>query len=195
MPSFAARRAIAAVALSALVALSSACRSEPPAEPVRAEDPHPVASAAPSPTAAPKATGEAAPQKASLGAPIAPGLGKNASLTDIAKAPESFAGTKIVTEGKVTAVCQHKGCWMELKDDKGEAHVKMAGHSFFVPRSASGKRARVLGRLAGVPEGASCGEGHEGHGGGGGCKAEAEKQLGRPLAKLELVADGVEILD
>ncbi|MBK8214704.1 MAG: DUF4920 domain-containing protein [Myxococcales bacterium] len=191
MPSFAARRAIAAVALSALVALSSACRSEPPAEPVHADPAPPVAVA----SAAPKAPAEPTSQKLSLGAPIAPGLGKNASLTDVAKAPESFAGTKIVTEGKVTAVCQHKGCWMELKDDKGEAHVKMAGHAFFVPRTASGKRARVLGRLAGVPEGASCGEGHEGHGGGGGCKAEAEKQLGRPLAKLELVADGVEILD
>lgn len=191
MPSFAARRAIAAVALSALVALSSACRSEPPAEPVHADPAPPVAVA----SAAPKAPAEPASQKLSLGAPIAPGLGKNASLTDVAKAPESFAGTKIVTEGRVTAVCQHKGCWMELKDDKGEAHVKMAGHAFFVPRTASGKRARVLGRLAGVPEGASCGEGHEGHGGGGGCKAEAEKQLGRPLAKLELVADGVEILD
>lgn len=191
MPSFAARRAIAAVALSALVALSSACRSEPPAEPVHADPAPPVAVA----SAAPKAPAEPASQKVLLGAPIAPGLGKNASLTDVAKAPESFAGTTIVTEGKVTAVCQHKGCWMELKDDKGEAHVKMAGHAFFVPRSASGKRARVLGRLAGVPEGASCGEGHEGHGGGGGCKAEAEKQLGRPLAKLELVADGVEILD
>lgn len=194
MPSFAARRAIAAVALSALsalAALASGCRSEPPAEPVRA-DPAPPVAVAP---AAPKAQAEPASQKLALGAPIAPGVAKNASLTDVAKAPESFAGTKIVTEGKVTAVCQHKGCWMELKDDKGEAHVKMAGHAFFVPRTASGKRARVLGRLAGVPEGASCGEGHESHGGGGGCKAEAEKQLGRPLAKLELVADGVEILD
>ena len=27
-----------------------------------------------------------------------------------------------------------------------------------------------------------------------GCREEAEEQLGRPLAKLELVADGVELL-
>ena len=27
-----------------------------------------------------------------------------------------------------------------------------------------------------------------------GCRAEAEAQLGRPLAKLELVADGVELM-
>ena len=47
----------------------------------------------------------------------------------------------------------------------------------------------------------SCeGEGHEAMAaseakeGKKGCREEAEQQLGRPLAKLELVADGVEIL-
>jgi hypothetical protein len=29
---------------------------------------------------------------------------------------------------------------------------------------------------------------------GSGCRAEAEQQLGRPLAKLELVAEGVELM-
>ena len=90
---------------------------------------------------------------------------------------------------------------MEIKDDAGEAHVKMAGHAFFVPRTASGKRAKVSGTLVRAgDEGAACEEakgqgGQGGHGGAGGCKAEAEQQLGRPLAKLELVADGVEIYD
>jgi len=130
-----------------------------------------------------------------LGAPIADGAGQKASLTEVAKAPSSFANKKLVMEGKVTAVCQHMGCWMELRDESGEAHVKMAGHAFFVPKSASGKKARVLGKLAGAPAGASCGDESPGHAGGAGCKAEAEKQLGRPLAKLELEAEGVEILD
>jgi hypothetical protein len=34
----------------------------------------------------------------------------------------------------------------------------------------------------------------EKHAKGKGCKAEAEAQLGRPLAKLELVAEGVELM-
>lgn len=92
----------------------------------------------------------------------------------------------------MSAVCEHRGCWMELKDQSGEAHVKMAGHAFFVPRNASGKRARVLGTLAGNAAETACGGEH---GGGAGCKAEAQKQLGRPLAKLELEAQGVEIFD
>ena len=68
----------------------------------------------------------------------------------------------------------------------------MAGHSFFVPKTASGKKARVLATLVQNENEGACAEGHEGKG--KGCKAEAEAQLGRPLAKLELVAQGVEIL-
>ena len=83
---------------------------------------------------------------------------------------------------------------MEIKDDKGEAHIKMAGHSFFVPRTASGKKARVQATLVKSENEGSCGDGAEKHEPGKGCKAEAEAKLGRPLAKLELVAQGVELL-
>lgn len=130
------------------------------------------------------------------------------ALRDVAKEPRAYVGKTFATAGTVTAVCQHRGCWMELEDDAGEAHVKMAGHAFFVPRTASGHRARVLARLVDAEAGGSCeGEGHDGQdtmaaAGGGtsapvakkGCRAEAEAQLGRPIAKLELVAEGVELM-
>jgi hypothetical protein len=109
------------------------------------------------------------------------------------------------------------GCWMEIKDDAGEAHIKMAGHAFFVPKTASGRKARVLATLVkNEEEGACADEGSDkmaaaggaavGHtapakgaaagsaGAKKGCRAEAEAQLGRPLAKLELVAEGVELM-
>lgn len=137
---------------------------------------------------------EPAPPPAALhlGAPIE-GAAKEAPLAAVAAAPARYGDAPVITSGTIEAVCQHKGCWMELRDEGGEAHVKMAGHSFFVPRSAKGKRARVMGRIRGAePEGASCGGAH---GGGGSCRGEAEAALGRPLAKLELVASGVEIYD
>jgi len=170
----------------------AACRSEAAPEPAKSEPKPLSASAAPAPSSAPKAT-----SKLTLGAPIGEGAGQKALLSEVAKAPASFLDKKLVMEGTVTAVCQHMGCWMEIKDSASEAHVKMAGHAFFVPKDASGKKARVLGKLAAAPAGASCGEdeGKGGHEKGAGCKAEAEKQLGRPLAKLELVAEGVEIVD
>jgi Rieske Fe-S protein len=182
------------VLLATLVA-TAACRTEDPKPEPKSEPAAPATASAKSATqeSAPKAeaSAEAKPTgKLVLGTPISGG--EKATLTAVAKAPASYEGKTIVTEGTVTAVCQHMGCWMELKDESGEAHVKMAGHSFFVPKTASGKKARVAGKLAQVPEGAACGGGHQG---GAGCKAEAEKQLGRPLAKLELEATGVELLD
>lgn len=150
----------------------------------------------------PKASAE--PASLRLGAPIEASAPKVA-LADVARAPSEYMGKTFATTGTVSAVCQHMGCWMELKDEAGAAHIKMAGHKFFVPKTSAGKKAKVLAKLEKAEsEGACEGEGHEGmsaQGGGGGgggekkgCRAEAESQLGRPLAKLELVAEGVEIL-
>jgi hypothetical protein len=149
------------------------------------------AAPAPEPTAA--ETADQAPSGVlRLGAPI-DAKTESVSLGDVAHEPESWVGKSFTTAGTVTAVCQHMGCWMELRDDAGEAHIKMAGHAFFVPKTASGRRARVQATLVKAePAGNAC-EG-EGHGKGEGCRAEAEKQLGRPLAKLSLVAEGVELM-
>jgi Rieske Fe-S protein len=160
---------------------------------------HPEPKAAPSPAPSPVAPTKAEEGALRLGTPIEASAEKVA-LTDVAKNPNAFVGKKFATTGTVTAVCQHMGCWMEIKDDSGEAHIKMAGHAFFVPKTASGRKARVLATLVKSEEQGACGdEGMHAAGAGGGaakkgCRAEAEAQLGRPLAKLELVADGVELM-
>jgi hypothetical protein len=35
------------------------------------------------------------------------------------------------------------GCWMEIRDESGQAHVRMHGHTFFVPKTSAGHMARV----------------------------------------------------
>jgi hypothetical protein len=175
----------------ALFLLLAACNTGP----TKVE---PVAEPAPEPTTAPTAKSEGVLR---LGAPIEASAQK-VSLADVAKAPDSFTGKTFATTGTVTAVCQHMGCWMEIKDDASEAHIKMAGHAFFVPKTASGRKARVLATLVKGDDEACAEEGDKMAAMGGsekpgakkGCKAEAEAQLGRPLAKLELVAQGVELL-
>jgi len=175
-----------------------------------------VAAPAASTHATPRSTPPAQPAGGSLrlGAPIEAST-PSATLADVAKNSASFVGKKFATTGKVSAVCQHMGCWMELTDEGSEAHVKMSGHSFFVPRSAKGRQVKVLATLVAAPQEERCeNAGHDeeakastgggGHGDkaggpgapakGKGCRAEAEEQLGRPLAKMELVAEGVEIL-
>jgi Domain of unknown function (DUF4920) len=99
------------------------------------------------------------------------------SLVDIAKNPERYANRIVATAGKVTAVCQEMGCWMEIQDDSGRAHVRMHGHAFFVPKTASGHRARVLATVltnAGGPADEDCTERSQ-------------------LSKVQLDATGVEL--
>lgn len=47
---------------------------------------------------------------------------------------------------QVDAVCQKKGCWMDLKTAEGESmRVTFRDYSFFVPKDAAGKEAIVEG--------------------------------------------------
>ncbi|HOZ53022.1 MAG TPA: DUF4920 domain-containing protein [Chitinophagaceae bacterium] len=49
-------------------------------------------------------------------------------------------------EGKIQAVCQTKGCWMELKNNDGTSmRVTFKDYGFFMPKDASGKTAIVDG--------------------------------------------------
>ena len=129
-------------------------------------------------TAAPAAATTAGEQH--LGAPIAADA-PVVALADVVKDPAKFKGKPFVTTGTVTAVCQEMGCWMEIKDDAGEAHVKMAGEKFYVPKDSAGHKARVSGTLVDVA------------GGDAECAKEAAEQTGKQVAKLQLEATGVEL--
>ncbi|HVY47072.1 MAG TPA: DUF4920 domain-containing protein [Minicystis sp.] len=146
---------------------------------------------APPPTAspAPEAATAAVPQRADMtrvvaldktkfGAPITETT--STPLDDLMKSPGTFAAKTVRTEGRVSAVCQHMGCWMEIADDAGKAHVKMAGHKFFVPRSAAGHHAVIQGKVL------ASDKDH--------CTEEAEEQTGE-VAKVQIEATGVEFVD
>lgn len=49
--------------------------------------------------------------------------------------------------GRITEVCQNKGCWVMLEDAGQVARVMMKDHSFTVPKDARGA-ARVYGILS-----------------------------------------------
>lgn len=146
------------------------------------------AEAAPAPTpAAPVEAAPAAPAAAAnepaarrLGQPITES--RTTALAAIARDPSRYSGHTVRTEGTVTAVCQQAGCWMQLSDADQRVHVRMHGHSFFVPRNASGRHARVQGTVvSGNPNG---------H-----CEQEAAEATGQQAAaRLELDATGVELL-
>jgi hypothetical protein len=157
----------ATLAVGALVAGAACNGGEAQPAPVAKTTTVATAAATPQPTASPASASK-------FGQPIdAPAT---TSLVDIAKAPASYRGKVIATEGTVTRVCQERGCWMAIKDDTGTATVRMHGHTFFVPTTSSGKHARVQGTVVLMKDGHECDE------------AEALD------AKLELDATGVELM-
>jgi hypothetical protein len=99
-------------------------------------------------------------------------------LSTLAQDPAKFTGKTIKTEGVVTAVCKAMGCWMDLGSDAGRAHIRMAGHAFFVPKTASGHHAIVQGTVAPAAE-SECKDG---------CGPEQ-------MAKTEIEATGVQFVD
>jgi len=107
-------------------------------------------------------------------------------LTKLVNEPGAFADKVVRTEGTVTSVCQSKGCWMQLSDANGVAHVKFAGYGFFVPKNSSGHRAVVQGKVlkAQVDECSAK----------DGCREKGEKESGQ-VAKLDFEATGVEFID
>jgi len=148
-----------------LAALAAACSKEPP-----------TPSAAPAPKPAAVVLGE--PISA---APVA--------LSEVAKNPRAFEGRALSTSGTVTAMCKSQGCWMEITDATSQAHVRMHGHSFFIPKSANGHHARVQATIVPSDDATECEE----------SKAQSGNQSGNQggsrggIARVELDATGVEL--
>jgi hypothetical protein len=150
------------------------------------------------PTAAPKPAPEATAEgvHAATAAPKVPLSQKtfgasitektSTPLTSLVEQPTKYADKTVRTEGVVTAVCKSMGCWMEIGDDTGQVHVNMAGHSFFVPKTASGHRAIVQGKLLAPDQDMACSDGCREH-----------DHAGEPgqLAKVSFEATGVEFVD
>jgi hypothetical protein len=126
-------RWLAVVLVSAAACSRGAERRLPPSIETPSAPAAPVVSSSPTPRGT-----------LALGEPITASL---VPLAEIAKSPARYADQLVGTTGKVTAVCQEMGCWMEIQDDSGEAHVRMHGHAFFVPKTAAGHVARVQAKV------------------------------------------------
>lgn len=169
-----------AVFIPALVLLVACAADEPTVVPERVVTGQAVVNTATVPPEAPPPPGSLAQKK--FGEAITET--EDTPLETIVADPASYADKTVRTTGVVLAVCQAAGCWMEIGDPTRRAHVKMAGHAFLVPKSAGGRRAVVQGTVkAGEPQN-ECGK-----------KDSCGGADNGALAKLEIMATGVEFLD
>lgn len=64
--------------------------------------------------------------------------GEAVSIATAAANPADYAGKPGKFSGRITEVCQKKGCWVVMEQDGHSARVMAKGESFAVPRDASG---------------------------------------------------------
>lgn len=68
------------------------------------------------------------------------------SIAAVLQQPEDYLEGQHVISGRVTQVCQKKGCWMILAEGDFFARVDFNDHAFLIPKDTQGQAA-VLGHL------------------------------------------------
>ena len=133
-----------------------------------------------------------APSQTTHGAAV--DAGSAIPVQRVAASPAQFADQTLVLEGRVSAVCERKGCWLALSTgaDTPPLRVEVARtdageYAFTVPTTASGWAA-VRGRLV-----AETPPSHEGHGDGAEAYESGEAANDAAGPSYHLIADGVRL--
>lgn len=110
--------------------------------------------------------------------------GDPVAITAAAADPAAHAGTPAKFSGRITQVCQKKGCWVVIEQDGVSARVMAKDHGFEVPKDASGD-AIAYGVLQQEP----ITEEHARH------LVEDDGAKAPAASELRIVATAIEILD
>ena len=66
-------------------------------------------------------------------------------LAAVVAAPDQYAAAPILLHGRISDVCQKKGCWTVLSQGEAKVRVRFKDYGFFLPVESSGKQAYVEG--------------------------------------------------
>jgi hypothetical protein len=66
-------------------------------------------------------------------------------LEEVVQDPQRFEERQILLHGRVSDVCQRKGCWTILRDGSARIRVRFRDYGFFLPTDATGAEAFVEG--------------------------------------------------
>ena len=73
-----------------------------------------------------------------------------ATLDEVAKTPDKFAGKTVEVSGTVGTICLKKGCWLGLAGSQPgvNARVTFKDYAFFAPMDCKGANARIEGVIS-----------------------------------------------
>jgi hypothetical protein len=129
---------------------SSACDKGPRSEAASAKAAN--AAAAPAAPTAAAAGATAAPATATAGTAYGAGvkLASSTPIADILRDPKAFAGKTVRVEGRVSDVCEKRGCWMEVASEAAgeKLRFKVNDGEIVFPLEAKGQYALAEGVVA-----------------------------------------------
>ena len=82
-----------------------------------------------------------------LGKPLA--LKEPVAIATLLAHPDDYAGKTVQVKGRIAAVCQMMGCWMDIANEYGrQVHVKVKDGEIVFPKDSPGKLATVEGTFS-----------------------------------------------
>ncbi len=69
-------------------------------------------------------------------------------LSEVVAHPERFDGTPVLVRGRITDVCQKKGCWTVITDGTVSVRVRFQDYGFFLPKDSTHREAIVEGLVS-----------------------------------------------
>ena len=70
-------------------------------------------------------------------------------LSVVAARPNEWSTRPVLLHGRLSEVCQRKGCWTMLQDGDQKVRVRFKDYGFFIPKDVSGRQAYVEGTVKG----------------------------------------------
>ena len=92
--------------------------------------------AGPAPAESPKPTDD-------FGAPLT--LEGTTALTAVLAGAERYATEPVQIHGRLTDVCQRRGCWTVIQDRGAQVRVRFKDYGFSIPKDSSGREALAEG--------------------------------------------------
>ena len=68
-------------------------------------------------------------------------------LAEVVLTPERFEQKPVLLHGRLSDVCQRKGCWTVLQDGAARIRVRFQDYGFFIPKDSIGAEAFVEGTV------------------------------------------------
>jgi hypothetical protein len=81
-----------------------------------------------------------------FGAP--PTLSRTTPLAEIMRDPAHFEGQTVLLHGRISDVCQRKGCWTVIRDGDAHVRVRFEDYGFFLPKDSIGAEAWAQGSVS-----------------------------------------------